>query len=122
MILADANIWIDLFRSGNTELENLLNKRQIVVHPFLVAELALGSLRRRLETLETLDALPQVRVADVRDVRRMIESRRLYARGIGVIDAHLIASCLITPETELWTRDTALGNFAGSLGVRAALP
>ncbi len=122
MILADANIWIDYFRSGDAQLQRLLTNDQVVMHPCLAAELALGSLHDRPQTLTKLDAMPQARVADLRDIRQMIEARRLYSKGIGLTDAHLVASCLITPGTKLWTRDGALRNVAKTLGIDSNLP
>ncbi len=122
MILADANIWIDFFRSGKPELRKLLQNNQVVMHPFLAAELALGLLHDRSPTLAKLDNMPQARVVDLKDVRRMIKTRGLYSKGIGLTDAHLIASCLATPGTLLWTSDTNLGKVAASLGIRAGLP
>jgi predicted nucleic acid-binding protein len=89
------------------------------MHPFVVAEIALGSLRNRRRTLEPLEGLRQVRVAQIGEVRRMIEAHALYSRGIGLIDAHLIASCLLTPGTRLWTRDTRLQSVARSLSIAA---
>lgn len=121
MILADANIWIDYFRSGDPQLQTLLKDDQVVMHPCLAAELALGSLHNRLQTLAEFDAMPQAQVASLGEIRQMIESRRLYARGIGLTDAHLVASCLITAETRLWTRDGALRGVAETLGVHADL-
>jgi predicted nucleic acid-binding protein len=99
-----------------------LNRGQIVIHPFVTADLALGSLRDRTKTLALLDLLPPVRVAQQNEVRSLIESRRLYGLGIGVIDAHLIASVLISPPTLLWTRDKQLRRVAERLGVHASLP
>jgi predicted nucleic acid-binding protein len=122
MILADANIWIDFFRLRNPTLRKLLENNQVMMHPYLVAELALGSLHDRPATLAKLDNMPMARVVDLRDVRQMIETRALYAKGIGLTDAHLVASCLATPGTNLWTSDVRLGNVAASLGVRANLP
>jgi hypothetical protein len=124
MILADTTIWIDYFRQPGlrSELRNLLNGRQVVMHPFLIAELALGSLHNRLQTLADLENLPRVRVAELTEVRQMIEARSLYSKGIGVTDAHLIASCLLSPPTMLWTSDIRLGNVAASLGIRATIP
>ena len=122
MILADANIWIDFFRYRQPALRNLLENNQVVMHPFLVAELALGSLHERSRTLAKLDHMPQLRVANLRDIRRMIEARSLYAQGIGLTDAHLIASCLATPGTLLWTSDARLGKVANSLGISANMP
>lgn len=122
MILADANVWIDFFRSGDAQLQTLLQHSQIVMHPCLAAELALGSLHDRHRTLTNLDSLPQARVVAIGDIRQMIEARGLYSKGIGLTNAHLIASCLITPGTKLWTRDTALKGVAMALGVDAGLP
>ncbi len=122
MILADANIWIDYFRFGDARLQALLADDQIVMHPCLVAELALGSLHNRLRTLAELDVMPQARVVDLRDIRQMIEARQLYAKGIGLADAHLVASCLIAPGTKLWTRDGKLRKVAQAVGIDAGLP
>lgn len=122
MILADANIWIDYFRAGDLQLQTLLNNREVVMHPCLAAELALGSLRDRSRMLVRLDTMPQARVVALRDIRQMIEARSLYAKGIGLIDAHLVASCLITPGTQLWTRDSALKGVAKAMGIDAGLP
>ena len=119
MILADTSIWVDHFRSGNEKLRDLLNRGQVVVHPFIVAELALGSLRQRVTTLALLDRLPHVQVAQTREVRTMIESRRLYSLGIGLIDAHLIASIFLDPSTRLWTTDKGLRHAAEGLGIHA---
>lgn len=121
MILADTSVWIDHLRSGNKELRKLLNQGQIVIHPFIVAELALGSLRERARTLALLDLLPQARVAHLSEVRLMIEARRLYNLGIGLTDAHLIASAFIN-STPLWTRDKRLRKAAEGLGIHAGLP
>ena len=122
MILADTSVWIDHFRSGNKELEQALNRGQIVIHPFVVAELALGSLKERAKTLGMLDFLPQVRVARLSELRLMIEARRLYNLGIGFTDAHLIASVFIDSPTLLWTKDKQLRKVAESLGIHADLP
>ncbi len=124
MILADTTIWMDYFRQSGLrpQLRNLLNGRQVVMHPFLIAELALGSLHNRLQTLSDLQNLPQVGVAQLTEVRQMIEARALYSKGIGLTDAHLIASCLLCPPTMLWTSDMRLGNVAAALGIRAIIP
>jgi len=121
LILADTSIWIDHLRSGNRELRKHLNHGNIVIHPFIIAELALGSVKERTKTLALLDLLPQVRVAQVSEVRLTIEARRLYNRGIGLIDAHLVASVFINPSTVLWTRDKRLREVAEVLGIHASL-
>jgi predicted nucleic acid-binding protein len=122
LILADTSVWIDYLRSGSKEMRRRLDQGQIVIHPFIIAELALGSLRERTKTLALLDLLPQVRVARLSELRIMIEARRLYNRGIGLTDAHLIASAFIDSPTLLWTRDKRLRPIAENLGIHASLP
>ncbi|MGP8251664.1 MAG: type II toxin-antitoxin system VapC family toxin [Terracidiphilus sp.] len=122
MILADTSVWIDHFRAIDQSMQKLLGNGQILMHPMVAAELALGSLRDRGRTLTELDALRQVRVARLGEIRRMIEAYSLYAKGIGLTDAHLIASCLLTPGIMLWTRDNALKSAAQALGVLAIVP
>jgi hypothetical protein len=122
MILADTTIWVDHFRSGSAEMRSQLLKNNIVTHPFVVAELALGSLRDRARTLAWLDFLPRAPVAQIGEVRQMIEARSLHSRGIGLTDAHLIASCLIHPSTLLWTSDKRLCSVAEALNIAAKLP
>jgi predicted nucleic acid-binding protein len=119
LILADTSIWIDHFRSRNEEMQRRLVQGNIAIHPLIIAELALGSLHERTRTLALLDLLPQVRVAQLTEVRRMIEARRLYNLGIGLTDAHLIASIFINPPTLLWTRDKRLRKAAEALRIHA---
>ena len=121
MILADTSVWIDHFRSGDNEMRQRLAQGQIVIHPFVVAELALGSLKDRTRMLALLDLLPDLPMAQLHEVRAMIDSRHLHGLGIGLIDAHLIASAFLTPPTLLWTRDRRLRNVAQRLGIRAGL-
>jgi predicted nucleic acid-binding protein len=124
MILADTSIWIDLFRKGrfSREMENLVTSDQLCIHPFVIAELACGSLPDRKKTLTYLDKLTALPVVRLADVRVMIEARGLWAKGIGLTDAQLIASCLATPGTRIWTLDGPLGRVAESVGVLAKLP
>jgi hypothetical protein len=119
VILADTSVWVDHFRSGDDQLRKELTGRRILMHPFIVAELSLGSLRDRTKTLAFLDLLPQARVAQLSEVRQMIEARSLYSRGIGLTDAHLIASIFLNPSTLLWTKDKRLRGIAEALGIHA---
>jgi predicted nucleic acid-binding protein len=121
LILADTSIWIDHLRSGNKELRKHLHDGNVVIHPFIIAELALGSVQDRTKTLALLHLLPQMRVAQLNEVRLTIEARSLYNWGIGLTDAHLIASVLINPSTLLWTRDKQLRKVAEGLGIHASL-
>ena len=121
MILADTSIWVDLLRKGRfkAELENLIVNDRLCTHPYVVAELACGSLPDRQKTLAYLDKLTALPVVRLADVRIMIEARGIWAKGIGLTDAHLIASCLATPGTQIWTIDRPLGRVTASLGIGA---
>jgi predicted nucleic acid-binding protein len=119
LILADTGIWIAHFRNGDAEMRIQLSQRNIAIHPFIVAELALGSLGDRARTLRWLERLPRVQVAQLGEVRRIIELHSLFSREIGLTDVHLVASALITPSTLLWTRDKRLASVALALGINA---
>lgn len=103
-------------------MRRLLNQGHIVIHPFIIAELALGSPKERAKTLALLDLLPQVRAAQLSEVRSMIEARHLYGLGIGLIDAHLLASVFLYPSTLLWTKDRQLRKVAEALGIHVEWP
>ena len=122
MILADTSVWVDHFRKRDNELYRQLQRGNIAIHPFIVAELVLGNLPKRRKTIADLDLLPMVKTARMSEVRSMIETRSLFQRGIGFVDAHLIASTFITPHTVLWSRDKRLRDIAATLGVDADLP
>jgi predicted nucleic acid-binding protein len=124
VILADTSIWIEMFRRGRfkAELESLIVNDQLCIHPYIVAELACGFLPDRKNTLHYLDSLNQIILVRLADVRLMIEARGLASKGIGLTDAHLIASCLAVPGTHVWTIDGALGRVADLLTIRATIP
>ena len=116
MILADTSVWVEHLRMGSERLRSLLHGEQVLCHPFVVGELACGMLRNRQEILSTLRALPEARVAEPEEVLRFVEARRLYGRGLGWVDASLLASALLTGCT-IWTLDKRLRNAAAALGV-----
>ncbi len=121
MILADTSVWIDHFRKRGTELYRQLQRNNVSIHPFVITELLLGNLPDRRRTIATLDQLSIVKVAQGSEVRSMIETHSMFQRGIGFVDAHLLASTLITPRTVLWTRDKQLRAIAERLGLDADL-
>lgn len=120
MYLADTSVWVDHLNSGDKALENALSERQVVCHPYIVAEIALGSLKNRSDVLKALDELPSANVATIDEVRIMIEQKKIYSRGIGLIDCHLLASALLTPGTSIWTRDKRLNAVASELNIAAS--
>ena len=122
MILADTSVWVDHLRNSNSDMARCLGLGLIAMHPFIVAEIALGSLKNRQQRLADMESLLEVKVAQLSEVRAMIEAHALYSKGIGLTEAHLIASCLLTSGTQMWTKDAALEKVAKALGILVNLP
>jgi len=55
MILADTSVWIDFFREGLPELGDRLRRRDVLIHPFVVGELACGNFSNREATHQLLE-------------------------------------------------------------------
>lgn len=117
MILVDTSVWVEHLRSGNRRLTQLLEGARVIVHPFVIGELALGNLRQRDIILGTMHNLPQTNVARHLEVLQFIHDEAIFGRGIGYVDAHLLASTRLTPGTLLWTRDRRLHSVADGLGL-----
>lgn len=115
MILADTSVWIDHLRRGDSRLATALDADQILIHPFVIGELACGNLRKRADILAMLSRLPATQTATDDEVLTFLERKRLMGRGIGIVDAHLLASVALTPPTRLWTRDRQLQAAATGL-------
>jgi predicted nucleic acid-binding protein len=121
VILVDTSVWVEHLRSANAILDELLSGGEILGHPFVVGELSLGNLRRRDAFLNDLRDLPQATVAEDDEVLQFIDREALYGRGIGYIDAHLLAAARLTADAKLWTRDRRLQAAAAQFGVAATL-
>ena len=117
MILVDTSIWIDHLRTGDDSLAALLNSNQVVMHPFIIGELACGNLRNRNKLLRLFRNLPQSRVATQDEALYFIEQRTLMGKGIGFIDVHLLAAVALDGNTRLWTRDRRLHDIAATLNL-----
>jgi predicted nucleic acid-binding protein len=116
-LLADSSVWIDHLRKPDQLLAHALRRRQVVVHPFVLGEIALGSIADRAGVLAALTSLRRVRKAEDGEVLALVERHGLHGTGLGWVDAHLLAGTLLTPETRLWTRDRRLHAAAERLGV-----
>ncbi len=119
MILVDTSIWIDHLRAGDATLSALLEQGDVVVHPWVTGELALGTLADRDEILDLLGNQPQAVVADDDEILHLIGSQALHGSGIGYVDAQLLAATLLTPGARLWTRDQRLAQVSTRLGIHA---
>ena len=116
MILVDTSVWVDHLRVGDAQLAGLLERGNVVMHPFVVGEIACGSLADRGLVLELLQGLPSATVAESNEVLGFIERHELHGRGIGYVDVHLLASAALTEDVTLWTRDKRLLSAAQALG------
>ncbi len=119
MILVDTSIWIDHLRASDERLARMLDDGQVMAHPFVTGELALGNLHNRNGVLNALKDLPQAQVATDDEVLCFIGEKCLFGIGIGYIDAHLLAAVLLTPGSGLWTRDKRLLVASSRLGIAA---
>jgi hypothetical protein len=108
MILVDTSVWIDHLRSGDDVLIHLLNKGSVLMHPYILGELACGNLNKRKEVLALLKNLPKSSVATDSEVLFFIEQHKLMGRGVGYIDAHLLSAVALTNTAQIWTRDKRL--------------
>lgn len=117
MILVDTSVWIDHLRKGNGRLSDLLMNSSVLVHPHVIGELACGNLSNRKQVLKLLNALPVSKVAADREVLYFIEQNELMGRGIGYVDAHLLAAASLSGPAALWTRDRKLQSVASELGL-----
>ena len=116
MILVDTSVWVDHLRRGDAQLVDLLERSNVIMHPFVVGEIACGSLRDRSSILDLLQDLPAAAVAEGGEVLGFVERRVLHGKGIGYIDVHLLASVALTAGAKLWTRDRKLRAVANALG------
>jgi predicted nucleic acid-binding protein len=118
-VLVDTSVWINHFRLPNVDLEQLLDEGRVATHPFVIGELACGSLRQRTEVLHLIEALPFVPVATHDEVLAFIERQHLAGSGLGWIDLHLLASARLGRQS-LWSADRRLRETATRLGLTDA--
>jgi predicted nucleic acid-binding protein len=116
MVLVDTSIWIDHFRKTSRALCDLLEQEAVVLHSFVLGELACGNLGNRREVVALLHALPSVTKAEDDEVLFFIDRHELMGRGVGLIDMHILASCQMD-GVQLWTRDKRLRLIASEMAI-----
>ena len=116
MVLLDSSVWIDHLRKADSAVSTLLEEHEVLCHPFVIGELACGSLARRPLVVSTLSKLPRVTVAEHHEVLSYIDTHKLFSLGLSFIDIHLLASCTLS-FTTIWTRDRRLNEAALALGL-----
>ena len=117
MILVDTSVWIDHLSVGEDRLDALLNGGRVMAHPFVIGELACGNIHNRAEVLKLLKNLPQAPVASQEEMLFFIDNNKLMGRGIGFIDAHLMAATAMVDSSRIWTRDKRLERAASDLNL-----
>lgn len=117
MILVDTSVWIDHFRAADPQLVALLTRNEVLAHPFVIGELALGSVAKRAEVLRYLTNLPAAMTARHDEVMAFIDRHALASTGLGYVDANLLAAAALTPGAALWSRDKTLRSAAARCGV-----
>ncbi|MBN1474676.1 MAG: type II toxin-antitoxin system VapC family toxin [Syntrophaceae bacterium] len=117
MVLVDTSVWVSHLRDGNTELATLLNNGTVLCHPLIVGELACGNLKNRAAILSFLKLLPMCIEAEHEEVLSFIENNRIMGKGIGYVDAQLVASSVLT-GVPIWTLDKKLAQVADNLHVK----
>ena len=116
-VLVDTSVWRRYFSGTSSvrRLGDLLDEDGVVlVHPFIVGEMVLGGLSAREEKL--FGRLPSAGMVPHEEVLELVRRRRLARRGVGWVDAHLLASALVA-SAGLWAADAALSAAAADLGV-----
>ena len=116
MILVDTSVWVDHLRSGVPLLTNLLHEGEVLIHPWVIGEIACGNLRNRQQVLDLLLGLPTALVASDSEVLLLIERGNLMGRGIGYVDANLLAAAKLS-RSGLWTQDRRLAALAQEQGL-----
>ena len=119
MILIDTSVWVDHLRAGDAQVADVLRSTGVLMHPFVLGEIALGNLVQRVLVLGSLADLPQAVVATDAEVMEFIERAGLPGAGIGYVDAHLLASARLT-SARIWTRDRRLSAAAVRMGLAHA--
>lgn len=115
MVLIDTSVWIDHLRQSESGLVALLETARVCCHPFVIGELACGTLKDRRTVLDALDKLPKASVTTHTETMGFLDRHDLVGQGVGWVDLHLLASTAVDAGTRLWTRDNCLARLANRL-------
>ena len=116
-VLVDTSVWVDFLRSGDPNLTRLLNRNREAIHTMIIGELACGNLNNRQSLLKLWNSLSTLTQASHEEVLYFIEHHHLMGRGIGYVDAYLLASVALAMDVRLWTRDLRLSRLAIELNL-----
>jgi predicted nucleic acid-binding protein len=119
IVLADTSVWIRFLSNRApyaAELDGLSSRDEVSGHEFVYGELLIGDKGGRKQLLADYEQMHHAPAVPHVDVVEFVRSRRLHGRGIGWIDAHLLAAALVG-RLQLWTIDPRLAVLARELGI-----
>jgi predicted nucleic acid-binding protein len=119
IVLVDTSVWIRFLSNRPpyaAELDALLNRDEVSGHEFVYGELLMGDKGGRKHLLVSYEQMHRAPMVTQDEVVMFVRERRLYGRGIGWIDAHLLASTVVG-RLKLWTADRRLAMLAKELGI-----
>lgn len=116
MIVADSSVWIDHFRNPQAQLPRLIDYGELWMHPYVICELALGSVPDRARFVTFLQSLPCFEPADDSALLQFVNDYELHGKGVGLVDAELLRSCA-EAKGHLWSHDKRLLAQAARLGL-----
>lgn len=119
IVLVDTSVWIRFLANRApyaSQLDTLLSRNEVSGHPFVMGELLIGDKGGRTQLLADYEQMHQAPTVPHGEVVEFVRHRKLHGRGIGWIDAHLLASAL-AGRLQLWTADPRLNVLAMELGV-----
>ena len=120
MVIVDTSVWVDFLRQGDDRLNSWISADLVLQHPFVTAEIGMGSFRNsddRTNVVDLLNSFLQVEACDCAEFHRFVGDNRLFGTGIGFADAHLLHACLQKPSKRLATRDRRLADQARAIGI-----
>jgi len=119
MVLVDTSVWIRFLANRapyGAELDHLLERDEAAGHDLVYGELLIGDSGGRTELLNSYNIIHRIPAVDHAEVATFVRARKVQGRGIGWVDAHLLASALVA-DVSLWTADVHLARLAGELGI-----
>jgi len=116
MVLIDTSVWVDHFRRSSSELEELLLGDEVLIHPFVIGELACGQLKPRKEVLRLFNRLPHANLASWEEALFFLEHHKLYGTGLGYVDVHLLVAAKLS-AANIWSLDKVLVQQAKTMKI-----
>jgi hypothetical protein len=119
MVLADTSVWIRFLSNRQpyaSELDRLLGLDEVVGHEMVFGELLVGDVGGRGKLLAAYAQMHRAETVAHAEVVVFVRSRRLLGRGLGWIDAHLLASAIVQRH-QIWTADVRFAAVASELGI-----